>query len=39
VYLQVPEEVTLARALVRDRARYDPAADVVYRYRVRCLPG
>ena len=39
VYLRVPEEVTLARALVRDLARHDSAAEVEHRYRVRYLPG
>lgn len=39
VYLRVPEEVTLARALVRDLALYDSPADVEHRYRARYLPG
>jgi uridine kinase len=39
VYLRVPEEVRLARALVRDLALYDSAADVEHRYRARYLPG
>ncbi|SHN72999.1 uridine kinase [Geodermatophilus obscurus] len=39
VYLRVPEEVTLARALVRDLARYGSAAEVEHRYRARYLPG
>ena len=39
VYLRVPEEVTPARALVRDLALHDSAADVEHRYRARYLPG
>ena len=39
VYLRVSEEVTVARAVVRDLARYDSAADVEHRYRARYLPG
>ena len=39
VYLHVPEEVTLARALVRDLDQYEDSAALRRRYQRRYLPG